>query len=230
MIREEIIASYIDGKNVLDIGSLGQTAKYCLWDVLAKHAATLTGIDLEVSPETLAARFGVTPGQLPQDQRIVEGDMETHDFGRTFDVITACDVIEHVENQGRLLRNVRRHLTAGGRLILTTPNAKWPTVALRPNPTHTLWHDRYTLARIFHACGFTIEVLRYYCGNKPRYGLFKRLLCLRQSLLAVCVSAAGSPVATTGPEQDADAAGRRPAQADQTPAAPSADPHGGLSP
>lgn len=40
-----------------------------------------------------------------------------------FDTIIVGEVIEHVENPTKLIKDVRRHLKNGGRMILTTPNA-----------------------------------------------------------------------------------------------------------
>ena len=186
MFREQIIIKYIAGKDVLDVGSCGQSSEYCLWDVLKEHAGSLSGIDLPTAGDAAETQLGLAREHLASDERIVSGNMETHDFGRAFDVITACDVLEHVSNQGSFLCNIRRHLNPQGRLILTTPNAKWLTVAFRPNATHTLWRDRYTLEAMLGRCGLRIVEFHYYVGNKPHYGLLKRLLCWRQSMLAVC--------------------------------------------
>ncbi len=187
MIREEIILSYLEGKDILDIGSIGQdmdffsrellnvkesgrSDKYYLWDRMKMKARSLTGIDTEP----------------PQAESIVQGNMETYDFKRQFDLVVAGDVLEHVDNQGLFLRNIHRHLREEGLLILTTPNAKWPTVMLKPNPTHTLWHDRYTLDEILSRCGFDMIRFLYYYGNKPYYNWVKRVLTLRQQMLVVC--------------------------------------------
>jgi 2-polyprenyl-3-methyl-5-hydroxy-6-metoxy-1,4-benzoquinol methylase len=188
MIREEIILEAIDGKDVLDIGSIGQSGEYSLWALYASGSPrSLTGIDLPGAEESARADFGLDEIRLPsaRDARIVRGDMETCRFDVLFDVVVAGDVLEHVRNQGLFLENIRRHLRPGGKLILTTPNAKWPTVILRPNPTHTLWHDRHTLRRILEISGFAVERLVFYCGNKRRYPLPKRLLALHQSILAI---------------------------------------------
>jgi len=186
VFRERVIIERIRGKDVLDVGSRGQSREYCLWDVLKEHAGSLSGIDLPTALDAAETQLGLAMEHLASDERIVSGDMETHDFGRTFDVVTACDVLEHVSNQGRFLGNILRHLRPGGRLILTTPNAKWPTVAFRPNPTHTLWHDRYTLETMLGRAGLCITDFHYYVGNKPHYGPLKRLVCWRQCMLAVC--------------------------------------------
>lgn len=169
MTREEIIQPLIAGKDVLDIGSVGQTESYRLWHTLKAYAKSLAGIDT----------------QAGDDGRIVVGNMETYDFGRHFDVVVAGDVIEHVDNQGLFLDNIHRHLHPDGRLILTTPNAKWLTVFAKPNPTHTLWHDRYTLAYLLGRHGFAIERLEYYYGNKPNYFLLLKPLLMRQGMFVV---------------------------------------------
>ena len=41
---------------------------------------------------------------------------------RRFRLITAIEVIEHLQNIGNFLANVRRHLEPGGHFLLTTPN------------------------------------------------------------------------------------------------------------
>ena len=186
MIREAIIAAQVRGRKTLDIGSLGQTDEYRLWDLLAENAGSLTGIDLDDETLGALAQGNALPAApTDSDARIVRGDMESHEFGETFEAIVAGDVIEHASNPGLFLDNCRRHLAPGGRLVITTPNAKWPTVFLRPNPSHTLWHDRHTLCHLLDRHGFEVEQLRYYPGNKPHYPLPLRLLALRQGLLVV---------------------------------------------
>jgi len=169
MTREQIIIKYIKGKDVLDIGSVGQTDKYNLWVFLKKEAGQLVGLDTE-------------PSDNPD---IIQGNMETYNFHKQFDVILAGDVLEHVDNQGLFLDNIRKHLKKDGYFILTTPNAKWFNVLLRPNPTHTLWHDKYTLFHILNKYGFKVIFFRYYYGNKPHYNFFKKLLVLRQGVILV---------------------------------------------
>lgn len=169
MIREEIILKYVKGKDVLDIGSVGIKAKYNLWNLIDKEAKSVQGIDTDAS----------------DDSRIVQGNMETYSFERQFDVIIAGDVIEHVDNQGAFLGNIRKHLADDGYLIITTPNAKWFTVMLKPLDSHMLWHDKYTLYQILERQGFEVILFRYYYGNKPYYNLIKRILAWRQSLLVI---------------------------------------------
>ena len=185
MIREKIILDLIADKDVLDIGSIGQTDAYSLWNLYqTANCKTLTGIDLPEAEKERKETFQVD--SIQRDEQVVFGNMESHDFQREFDVIVAGDVIEHVENQGLFLRNIHRHLRQDGKLLITTPNAKWLTVIHKPNPSHTLWHDRYTLERLLDVCGFKISYFRYYYGNKKHYNLFARIATFRQGLLAIC--------------------------------------------
>lgn len=183
MIREAVIAEYVRGRKTLDVGSLGQTDAYRLWDMIDAHASSLTGIDLDDT--ALAALGGDPTDGAPPDPRILRGDVETHSFGESFEAIVVGDVIEHLSNPGVFLDNCKRHLTHDGVLVVTTPNAKWPTVFLRPNPTHVLWHDRHTILHLLDRHGFAVRLFRYYCGNKPRYALPLRLLAWRQAMLVV---------------------------------------------
>jgi len=175
------------GKDVLDVGSIGQTNQYCLWEFLnGLDIKSLTGIDLPCANKSALNYFQVAEESLPNDKRIVSGDMENAYLGREFDVIIAGDVLEHVNNQGLFLSNIHRHLKMDGVLILTTPNAKWFTAILRPNATHVLWHDRYTLFRILENHRFVVKEFYYYTGNKKHYNQLYRMLAYRQGMLAVC--------------------------------------------
>lgn len=187
MERETLIAALVEGKSVLDIGSLGQSNEYCLWRILDRHAARLTGVDLPEAQQIAETLLQVESSGLEhgRDPRIILGNMESIDLGQLFEVVVAGDVIEHVSNPGMFLDNIRRHLEDGGRLVITTPNAKWPTVFLKPNLTHVLWHDRHTLEQLLTRHGFAIESMRYYVGNKPWYSWWKRLLLWRQQILVV---------------------------------------------
>jgi len=184
MYREKVIKKLIDNKDVLDIGSTGQTDTYSLWSFYDEcNPKTLTGIDIEELTNENKLRFNLAKINL--DKRIIVGDMETYDFNETFDVIIAGDIIEHVSNQGLFLNNIKKHLRNNGKLIITTPNAKWLTVFLKTNPTHTLWHDKNTLNRILSSNGFMIDKFFYYYGNKSNYSWFLRPLVLRQSILVI---------------------------------------------
>lgn len=187
MYREKVIIELIKDKKVLDIGSIGQSDEYCLWNLLSKHCKSITGIDLPNSVLTSKNILSVNDSGLchQNDKRIIYGNMESINLNDKFDVVIAGDVLEHVSNQGLFLDNIHKHLKNFSKLIITTPNAKWPTVFLRPNPTHTLWHDRYTLATLLNRHHFKINKINYYYGNKKHYSCWKIPFIYRQSILII---------------------------------------------
>jgi 2-polyprenyl-3-methyl-5-hydroxy-6-metoxy-1,4-benzoquinol methylase len=73
----------------------------------------LHGIDLDTAQ--FRSRWG-TCSQANLDHDAI--GLEGHEFG----LITAIELIEHLENPGRLLFHVHRLLTADGCLLVTTPN------------------------------------------------------------------------------------------------------------
>lgn len=83
---------------------------------LARHAGperTLVGVDLD------SALFAL------QNAQIIVCNLDREDIpvekGR-FDLVTAIEVIEHLENPGRLVMNAARALKPGGWFLLSTPN------------------------------------------------------------------------------------------------------------
>ncbi|OGE89478.1 MAG: hypothetical protein A2722_03775 [Candidatus Doudnabacteria bacterium RIFCSPHIGHO2_01_FULL_50_11] len=170
MTREQLIRDFISGKDVLDVGSVGEDSSHSFWQFLRRHAKSLAGIDLRPSDQ---------PG-------VVAGNMESYQFGRTFDVIVAGDVLIQTDNQGLLLDNAARHLQPDGLLILTLPNAKWPTVFLRPSPFQTGWHDRHTITRLLGRHGFEVVKLDFYPGNRDTMKTVRKSIGFRQSMFIVC--------------------------------------------
>jgi SAM-dependent methyltransferase len=81
-----------------------------------------------------------------------------------FDVVTYHDVIEHVRDPARELRRARRHLAAGGLLVLDTPDADDPRFSrLRlfwhhMKPREHLWFfTEAHVGSVLRAAGFHVE-------------------------------------------------------------------------
>lgn len=73
----------------------------------------LYGIDVDVE-QIKIDRFQYHQANLDFDDLGLEG--------QKFDLITSIEVIEHLENPGRLFYHVSKHLSADGTFLLTTPN------------------------------------------------------------------------------------------------------------
>jgi SAM-dependent methyltransferase len=90
------------GRNLVEFGSLGSAA----------------GVD----PSADAVAFCQERGL--HDVR--QAGLETLPFGPgEFDLLLACDVLEHVEDDGGALTELRRVASAGGMLLITVPAYQW---------------------------------------------------------------------------------------------------------
>lgn len=79
------------------------------------------GLSLRVSAcdhhvERFPEHIGVTPAKVNIDQEPLPYD------DASFDIVTSSEVIEHLENYRRAVREMARVLRPGGVLVLTTPN------------------------------------------------------------------------------------------------------------
>ncbi len=96
----------------------------------------------------------------------VAGNVETIDppAGGGFDVIVAGEIIEHVENPGIFLRNMRRSLKPGGVIAVSTPNPFyagstwkiWRNHKPAVHEEHVGWQDPITLTTLLSRCGYDV--------------------------------------------------------------------------
>lgn len=139
------------GKRLLDIGC----ATGFFMEAAAEQGFDVRGV--EFSAEAIAlARPDIR-------DRIVQGDVNAL-AGREsdrFDVVTAFDIIEHVQNPASFLADIRDILLPGGILALSTPDtghflrylmgSRWPM--LQPMQ-HTVLFSQRSLAELLKRCGF----------------------------------------------------------------------------
>jgi len=108
--RLKIMARYARGR-ILDIGYAQMPNPHLEGDVI--------GLDPAEAP---------CP---PNYRNVVVGTLDDAPFGDDeFDTVVAGEVIEHVEEPLKFLRNCRRLLKPGGRLVLSTINPFFPPIVL----------------------------------------------------------------------------------------------------
>jgi len=166
--RMEIIEPLARRRSVLDVGCVDAHAAHAssaarlaakgdlLFRALAGCAAELTGVDIDAEGVEILRQEG---------HNVLCADAATMDLGRTFDVIVAGEIIEHVSNAGQVLSNLRAHLGDGGVLILTTPNpfyAKqthkiWRHRRPAVHDEHVAWYDPITLQQALRRAGLAVE-------------------------------------------------------------------------
>ena len=136
--RFEVVRPLIVGGSLLDVGCASRYGKPdWLHGLLKLEVPDLVGIDIN------EATIHELEGQ-GFDARVA--DAQCFDLGRTFDTVFAGELIEHLDNFHGFLQSARRHLSPGGRLVLTTPNAfYWGNFLYRwgghgqVHPEHTCW-------------------------------------------------------------------------------------------
>ena len=154
--REDILP-YLDAdcRDVLEVGCGRGATGALLQDRLG---CNVTGVELNpVVARAAAERL----------HRVVVGDILEVDPGGPFDAVVACELFEHLTEQGLFLRRLRQWLRPGGRAVLSVPNVghhaivedllagRWDylPVGLLCS-THYRFFTRRTLEDVLRAAGF----------------------------------------------------------------------------
>lgn len=124
-----LIEALAKDKSVLNVGATGGVTGYLphhrdIWlhDRLQRVARQLVGVDIDETAIRYAAAHGVNIGNE---------NCESMQLGQTFDLIVMSDVIEHVNAPVTAIGNLLRHLSPGGVLVVTTPNATAGNIIVR---------------------------------------------------------------------------------------------------
>ena len=167
------ICKRIEGKKVLDLGCCASTAKNLLkrHNEYKKTAKEIIGVDYNRDLLKLANERGAKnlyELDVTQTQAVNEFILQ---FG-TFDTIVCTDVIEHIANPGLFLENLKKFMSNGSKVYLTTPNARstrWYAMYVRNqikiNADHVAWHDVFTLTVLLKRHGLKITKTMYHSAE-----------------------------------------------------------------
>lgn len=183
--RLAYISELASGKDVLDIGCTGTRADGSVPDLasslhraLRGTSASLIGVDIDPDGVRLMQENGY-------DVRC--GDITTLALGRTFDLIVAGEIVEHLRRPGQALKNLHGHLRPDGRLVLTTPNPFcnrqqariWKRGRIKVHAEHTAWYDPQTLSVMLRGAGFEVAG-GVWIRSPRRVNLLTALACWRR--------------------------------------------------
>jgi 2-polyprenyl-3-methyl-5-hydroxy-6-metoxy-1,4-benzoquinol methylase len=158
------IAAIGGGKRVLDVGcSTGYLAEFLTRD----RGCEVHGLEPDVEAAAAArARLG---------DRIRTGGtalLDTYPPG-SFDVVLFADVLEHLMDPGQALRDTRRLLAPGGRVIASIPNCAHGDLRLLLlaghfsyqrtgllDSTHVRFLTRHSIPTMFSRSGYRVEEMR----------------------------------------------------------------------
>ena len=157
-------------RKLLDVGCGGGL----LAEEFARMGFEVTGID--PAPETIeTARTHASASGLSIEYEIGSGEALPYPEG-AFDLVTCCDVLEHVENVDRVIAEIARVLRPGGLFFYDTINRtfiskltmikfmqEWPSTAVLAEPNVHVW-ERFIkpqeLLSILHRHGFDQQEMR----------------------------------------------------------------------
>lgn len=88
------------------------------------------------------------------DIRYLQMDARRIPFVEEFDAIGAFDVLEHIEDDGRVLAEVRKALRPGGHLLITVPQHRWLWGPSDEYAKHVRRYEYADLARLMETHGF----------------------------------------------------------------------------
>ena len=154
--RKKILEKHCKDKVILDIGcigGIGNNEDVHMHDFLRKIAKEIVGIDINREAVEYYNKRGYN---------IICADFQDSNLNlnRKFDVIFAGEVIEHVENHGNFLANVKKHLKSDGIFILSTPNAH--DIAYHINRILNRIKDDYNICKnIGHVILHSYGTIRY---------------------------------------------------------------------
>ncbi len=169
--KEDFILRAASGRSVLHLGCVGFTdvapherakfAKQSLHWRLTQTSETV-GIDYSLAVIDEYRKLGVFTN-------IVPGDVERLDelpMTRTFDVVIAGDIIEHLSNPGLMLDGIKRFCSSHTLVIITTPNAfgapnflRYSTGRFREGAEHVMSFNEQNLVTLLHRHGYSLSEL-----------------------------------------------------------------------
>jgi SAM-dependent methyltransferase len=82
--------------------------------------------------------------------------------GRKFDAVVLMNVLEHIQDDGTVLAQLKMHLAPGGRIVVLVPACQW---AFGPTDTrlgHYRRYDRGMARRLVDGLQLELEKMRYY--------------------------------------------------------------------
>lgn len=161
--KEDLIVDLCRGRSVLDIGCIDHSADTALELGESWLHRRIRGVATELVGLDLLADEAARLNALGYDIRV--GDATKFDLGRTFDIVVAGDIIEHLADIGLFLQSIHRHLHADSRVIITTPNPFNIEQAARVlfigeprvHEEHVVWIDPTVMWELATREGYAIE-------------------------------------------------------------------------
>ena len=147
------------GERVLEVGCGGGA----LLELCKERGAVPVGLDTNQQALRLVRR------RQPSRAVIHANGLRLPVEDNTFDGVVGQHVVEHFDDGDALLREWHRVLRPRGRVVLVTPNSRYPDPDLFYDPDHRRIYSRADLIALLVRTGFVVErcyTLFPYLGNR----------------------------------------------------------------
>jgi len=111
-VKTKLILDMIEGKNILDIGC----GACRLSKILVEKKYNVTAIDSDEKAVEIAKKKGIMG---------FKADISKWKTDTKFDCVIASDVLEHIDDDKRIIKKIHAMLKKGGCLILNVPSYKF---------------------------------------------------------------------------------------------------------
>lgn len=142
------------GESVLEVGCGCGTFSV----LLAEKCSRLIALDLE--PEYVAITQGRLLGRV--NTEVILADVLELECGETFDAIIMLDVLEHLEDDLRMLKQLKGYLKPQGKLIIKVPALEFLYGDMDRAINHYRRYNKKTLTQKLTAAGFSVVSLWYF--------------------------------------------------------------------
>ena len=174
----QVVANLPPGYRVLEVGCGTGNVLRVLEEVCANGAV----VGLDQSEE------GLRYARRRTSCALIAGDARSMSFESPFDLVGLFDVIEHIPDDVRLLRDLHPLLKPGSALLITVPARMSLWSYFDEASHHCRRYEREELREKLERAGYRIEYLSHYMATLfPLMWLGRRLASLRK------VRAAGEP-------------------------------------
>jgi len=132
--------------------------------------------DIEYTASEIYSNALTLAASRVPDARFFQADICNFPFESEFDVIGVFDVLEHIEDDSKALKNIFKALVPGGGVILTVPQHEWLWSELDMVACHKRRYSQQSITRKLAETGFTIQRMTSFMSLLMPMMLFSRYI------------------------------------------------------